>query len=193
MDISQCRKYFFNICHGFSIRYEALATSEGARFRQECKAAGKKICSWTVNDPEEMRQCARWGIASVISDKPDLWRKIRLDVGLGSSGLCYLEIADDFRRLRPTGPRLLSLLFNLISHPSSRKRTGGLITWVLLCAFLNVCQLISILKQRLAKEETEYLEREAGTFDIPVPHVEMHIATPGYWIIEVEKRVKLYE
>lgn len=80
MDIPQCRKYFFNICHGFSIRYEALATSEGAKFRQECKAAGKKICSWTVNNPEEMRQCARWGIASVISDKPDLWRKIRLEV-----------------------------------------------------------------------------------------------------------------
>ncbi|OWT38862.1 glycerophosphodiesterase [Cryptococcus neoformans] len=143
MDISQCRKYFFNICHGFSIRYEALATSEGARFRQECKAAGKKICSWTVNDPEEMRQCARWGIASVISDKPDLWRKIRLDIE-----------TDRAKALKPTLQSYISPFF--------QKKNW----W--------------FDYQRLAKEETEYLEREAGTFDIPVPHVEMHIATPGY-------------
>ncbi|KIR28391.1 glycerophosphodiesterase [Cryptococcus deuterogattii LA55] len=143
MDIPQCRKYFFNICHGFSIRYEALATSEGAKFRQECKAAGKKMCSWTVNDPEEMRQCARWGIASVISDKPDLWRKIRLEIE-----------TDRAKALKPTFQSYISPFF---------KRKNWWFDY-----------------QRLANEETEYLEREAGTFDVPVPRVEMHIAAPEY-------------
>ena len=62
--------------------YEALASTDGARFRKECRDAGKVICAWTVNSKEEMRQCARWGIKSVISDKPAQWRRIKQEVGL---------------------------------------------------------------------------------------------------------------
>lgn len=65
--------------------YEALASADGARFRKECKEAGKSICAWTVNLSEEMRQCARWGILSIISDKPDLWKRIKNEVSMVDS------------------------------------------------------------------------------------------------------------
>lgn len=88
MSIAQIRAYFFEHCHGFSVMYEALASSDGAKFRAECLAADKAICAWTVNGKEEMRQCARWGIKSIISDKPDQWRDIKRQV----SGL--VNVAD---------------------------------------------------------------------------------------------------
>lgn len=82
MSIAQARAYFFHHCHGFSIMYEALASKDGDRFRAECKVAGKAICAWTVNSREEMRQCARWELQSIISDKPGVWREIKRQVRL---------------------------------------------------------------------------------------------------------------
>jgi phosphatidylglycerol phospholipase C len=80
MSIPEVRKHFFAHCHGFSMRYEYLASAEGDKFRKECAAAGKGLCCWTVNGREEMRNCARWGIKSVISDKPEVWREIKREV-----------------------------------------------------------------------------------------------------------------
>ena len=80
MSIPEARTYFFKHVHGFSVRYEYLASAEGDRFRKECAAAGKGLCCWTVNGREEMRNCARWGVKSVISDKPEVWREIKREV-----------------------------------------------------------------------------------------------------------------
>ena len=80
MSIPQLREYFFDACHGFSVRYEVLASTDGARFRRECRDRGKNLCVWTVNGREEMRECARWGVKSVISDKPATWREIKAEV-----------------------------------------------------------------------------------------------------------------
>jgi len=80
MSIPEARTYFFKHVHGFSVRYEYLASAEGERFRKECAAAGKGLCCWTVNGREEMRNCARWGVKSVISDKPEVWREIKREV-----------------------------------------------------------------------------------------------------------------
>ncbi len=91
MSIPQVRSYFFDKCHGFSVWYHQLASADGAKFRAECAAAGKEICTWTVNGREEMLQCARWGIYSIISDKPELWRDIKKEL-----------IADHVRALKPT-------------------------------------------------------------------------------------------
>jgi phosphatidylglycerol phospholipase C len=82
MSLSQSRQYFFNTCHGFSIMYEALASPDGQAFIRNCKDAGKNVCVWTVNGKEEMRQCARWGVGSVISDKPEIWRGLKAEVSL---------------------------------------------------------------------------------------------------------------
>ncbi|WVQ81598.1 hypothetical protein IAT38_003722 [Cryptococcus sp. DSM 104549] len=141
MSIPQARKYFFSHCHGFSIYYEALATAEGARFRRECKAQGKKICVWTVNDKEEMRECARWGVESVISDKPELWREIRRDIA-----------TDRAKALKPTLAAYILPFFQ-------RKNW-----W--------------FAYERAAREETEYLEREAGAFDVVLAGVDMRVEVP---------------
>jgi phosphatidylglycerol phospholipase C len=77
MSIEQVRKHFWHQCHGFSMWYHQLASEEGARFRAECAAAGKEICAWTVNGREDMLQCARWGVYSIITDKPELWRDLK--------------------------------------------------------------------------------------------------------------------
>lgn len=80
MSIPQVRKYFYDLCDGFSVWYHPLTSAEGARFREECRRAGKELCTWTVNGREEMLQCARWGIYSIITDKPELWRSVKKDV-----------------------------------------------------------------------------------------------------------------
>ncbi len=41
---------------------------------------GKSVCAWTVNDREEMRECARWGLKSVISDRPAVWMEVKAEV-----------------------------------------------------------------------------------------------------------------
>jgi phosphatidylglycerol phospholipase C len=88
MSIPEARTYFFKHVHGFSVRYEYLASAEGDRFRKECAAAGKGLCCWTVNGREEMRNCARWGVKSVISDKPEVWREIKREV---SPSIDYIQ------------------------------------------------------------------------------------------------------
>lgn len=50
------RRYFWEGCSAFSMNFGALQTGEGARFRSDCKAAGKKIMVWTVNDPKQMME-----------------------------------------------------------------------------------------------------------------------------------------
>ena len=91
MSIPQVRQYFFTHCHGFSVMYEALASVGGEEFRADCKAAGKWICAWTVNGREEMRECARWGVKSVISDKPALWREVKAEVSTERSETSLLS------------------------------------------------------------------------------------------------------
>jgi phosphatidylglycerol phospholipase C len=82
MTLAEIRTFFFQSCHGFSVMYEVLASPDGEKFRNECKEAGKWICAWTVNGREEMRECARWGVRSVISDKPDRWREVKAEVSV---------------------------------------------------------------------------------------------------------------
>lgn len=91
MSIPQVRKYFYDKCDGFSVWYAPLTSAEGAEFRAQCAAAGKELCTWTVNSRADMVQCARWGITSIISDKPELWAEVKRD----------LE-ADRARVLKPT-------------------------------------------------------------------------------------------
>ena len=80
MSLTDARFYFWPSVHGFSVYYSALATPKGQAFLRECKAGGKNVCAWTVNKEEQMRDCARWGVGSVITDKPALWRKVKTQV-----------------------------------------------------------------------------------------------------------------
>lgn len=75
--ITIARKYFWNDCHTFSIAFAALTTADGQKFREECKAAGKNIMVWTVNEPAHMMEAVRWGVSVIITDATKTWLDLR--------------------------------------------------------------------------------------------------------------------
>lgn len=42
---SFAREHFWEACDGFSLRFAALSSTDGAAFRAECRAAGKDLCA----------------------------------------------------------------------------------------------------------------------------------------------------
>lgn len=143
MSIPEARTYFFTHCQGLSIHFPALASADGQLLLQQCKEVGKRVCTWTVNDIEEMRECARWGVQSIISDKPALWQGLKKEI-----------LADRQKALRPTWASYIRPWMNQrywMSHYG-----------------------------KLAREETEYLEKEAGKMkDVVVPDVSLKVAKPA--------------
>ncbi|TFK70971.1 PLC-like phosphodiesterase [Pluteus cervinus] len=71
------RKYFWKDCDAFSVNFAALTSSDGQRFINECKAAGKGLLVWTVNQPEHMMEAVRWGVDGIITDVPKTWLDLR--------------------------------------------------------------------------------------------------------------------
>jgi len=67
------RDFFWDEVDSFSMNFAALCTSEGERFRKEVQAAGKKLMVWTVNAPEHMMECVRWGADAIITDVTATW------------------------------------------------------------------------------------------------------------------------
>jgi len=74
------KQYFWDSCDSFSMAFSALATMEGDTFRQVCQADGKKLMVWTVNEPEQMMECIRWGVDVIITDVPAVYLKLRSSV-----------------------------------------------------------------------------------------------------------------
>ncbi|OBZ70365.1 hypothetical protein A0H81_09643 [Grifola frondosa] len=64
-------------CRRSHIGFDALATWEGAKFREECKQAGKKIMAWTVNEPAYMVEAVRWGVDVILTDVTKTWLDLR--------------------------------------------------------------------------------------------------------------------
>ncbi|KAG6897176.1 hypothetical protein C0992_003565 [Termitomyces sp. T32_za158] len=59
------RKYFWKDCHSFSVAFGALTTADGQRFRQECKAAGKRLLA------------VRWEVDAILTDETKAWLELR--------------------------------------------------------------------------------------------------------------------
>ncbi|KAI0677253.1 PLC-like phosphodiesterase [Trametes maxima] len=76
-DIAVARKYFWDSCDVFSIKFSTLAMADGVKFRKDCKQAGKRVMAWTVNDPEHMVEAVRWGIDVIITDVTKTWLDLR--------------------------------------------------------------------------------------------------------------------
>jgi len=72
------RKYFWNDVDTFSMQFNALATMEGQKFMTDCKAAGKKLLVWTVNEPEHMMEAVRWGVDAILTDFTQRWLDMRV-------------------------------------------------------------------------------------------------------------------
>lgn len=63
------RKYFWDHMDGFSMAFPMLTSAEGQRFIRDCKAAGKGLMTWTVNEKRDMRMAKKWGIDWLITDR----------------------------------------------------------------------------------------------------------------------------
>ncbi|EKM79843.1 hypothetical protein AGABI1DRAFT_127527 [Agaricus bisporus var. burnettii JB137-S8] len=70
-------KYFWDHVDAFSIAFACLANTEGERFRQRCREAGKYLMVWTVNEPAYMMEAARWGVGGIITDVTNTWLELR--------------------------------------------------------------------------------------------------------------------
>jgi glycerophosphoryl diester phosphodiesterase len=57
-----------------------LVGSEGQKFIADCRAAGKEVCVWTVNDPNEMRTAMTWGVQAILTDKVGLLTELKKEV-----------------------------------------------------------------------------------------------------------------
>ncbi|KAH8834353.1 PLC-like phosphodiesterase [Flagelloscypha sp. PMI_526] len=60
-----------------SIWFRALGTWRGQRFLKQAKKAGKTILVFTVNEPEHLLQCTRWGVDVIITDTTNRWLDLR--------------------------------------------------------------------------------------------------------------------
>jgi len=49
---------------------------------REAHALGLQVAAWTVNKPEDMARLIDWGVDGIISDRPDLLRKVAGEKGL---------------------------------------------------------------------------------------------------------------
>ncbi len=49
---------------------------------KEAQALGLKVVVWTLNNPADMRRVIEWGVDGVISDRPDLLRKVAGEMGV---------------------------------------------------------------------------------------------------------------
>ncbi|OJA19341.1 hypothetical protein AZE42_00409 [Rhizopogon vesiculosus] len=77
MSISIAREYFWDGVEVFSMSFSSLTNSDGQKFRNECKAAGKRIMVWTVNEPAHMMEAVRWGIDVILTDVTKKWLELR--------------------------------------------------------------------------------------------------------------------
>jgi len=66
---SMARKYFWDSCDGFSMKFSCLVGWEGLSFREDCQRAGKSLLVWTVNDRQEMIEACKWGVDAILTDK----------------------------------------------------------------------------------------------------------------------------
>jgi glycerophosphoryl diester phosphodiesterase len=59
--------------------YHGDVTREAVK---ETRALGLKVVVWTVNEPAAMRRMIEWGVDGVISDRPDLLRRVAGEMGV---------------------------------------------------------------------------------------------------------------
>jgi len=49
---------------------------------KEAQALGIKVLAWTVNDPADMARLIGYGVDGLITDRPDLARKLLVERGI---------------------------------------------------------------------------------------------------------------
>ncbi|GAA5920517.1 hypothetical protein JCM6882_005414 [Rhodosporidiobolus microsporus] len=80
MSPALARKYFWDACDSFSMNFGCLVGSDGERFRDECKRAGKDLFVWTVNERREMIEATKWGAKAILTDKTKALLDLRAEM-----------------------------------------------------------------------------------------------------------------
>ncbi|CAH7675156.1 glycerophosphoryl diester phosphodiesterase [Phakopsora pachyrhizi] len=77
---SLARKYFWDACDSFSMKFSCLVGSEGSAFRQACKDDSKTLLVWTVNDRQEMIEASKWGVSAILTDRTKDYLELRREM-----------------------------------------------------------------------------------------------------------------
>ena len=89
-----------------------LVGSEGKAFLADARAAGKEVCVWTVNDPQQMKVAISWGVRAVLTDtvkafmdlkKEVSHAKFRKDEKEASCAETWRKIVEDPSKLQLSG------------------------------------------------------------------------------------------
>ncbi|KIY51679.1 PLC-like phosphodiesterase [Fistulina hepatica ATCC 64428] len=75
--IAIAKDYFWRDCDTFSIAFGSLVGARGEEFRKQCKAAGKKVMVWTVNEADHMMEAVRWEVDVILTDRTKFWLEMR--------------------------------------------------------------------------------------------------------------------
>lgn len=116
------REYFWDSCQVFSMLFQSLTTTEGARFRQDVAKAGKRIMVWTVNDPFQMVEAARWNVSVILTDRTQVWLDLRNK--LSSNPTTPNEYGRTFLWTSPLYYRPTHLLFGFLARKNLEKEAG---------------------------------------------------------------------
>ena len=57
--------------YGVNALHPALYNLQYPHFLEECRQDGLKVHVWTVNEPEHMELCCRYGVDAIITNYPD--------------------------------------------------------------------------------------------------------------------------
>lgn len=72
LSISGARTHFLDTVDCVSLPFDALASSDGEEFIKEVHERNKKVFTWTINDPSQMKTCVLWQVDGVIGDNVTL-------------------------------------------------------------------------------------------------------------------------
>jgi glycerophosphoryl diester phosphodiesterase len=67
----------FMEAHGFNVSHGSANEARLAAFQN----AGKTVAVWTVDNPDDMKRYAAMGVNAIITNKPDLCRKVLQEMG----------------------------------------------------------------------------------------------------------------
>ncbi|KAI8993431.1 PLC-like phosphodiesterase [Pilobolus umbonatus] len=76
LSLSAARKHFLDSVDCVSLPFAALADTEGQAFIKQVHDLNKRIFTWTINDPAQMKMCVSWGVDGVIGDNVKLLLEI---------------------------------------------------------------------------------------------------------------------
>ncbi|KAI9485638.1 MAG: PLC-like phosphodiesterase [Benjaminiella poitrasii] len=68
LSLSAARTHFINTVDCLSLPFAALVNADGQSFIKEVHEQNKKVFTWTINDPGQMKTCVIWKVDGVIGD-----------------------------------------------------------------------------------------------------------------------------